>query len=361
MKNNVLARMLILCLLVPAVGQGRSAQEEPARYMDFDQISIWGHVYNESRQPLAGIKVEIRLAYNAQDKQPEIMGTADIQSAAWEYLVTTLGTGVFGWSETDETGLYRINGVPRPGVYFLLVRHAEDYLQTQVPVIIHKTGTKEFEADIILRARSSSSAKPVSKKALKKMAKAKEDMAGKKLDQAIGDLEETVKIEPEFAEAHYNLGILLRQKGKIDEAVLHFSKAVEFQEDYKLALFALGETLQAQKNYAQSNLYLEKFLKLSESDTSITAAPAHSLAGTNFFNLKQPKEAILHFTRAIEIDPTVSPNAYVLLANSYVIERDGPNAIKVYKKYIEVYPKAPNIEQVKTILEKLESMYPEKQ
>jgi hypothetical protein len=39
--------------------------------------------------------------------------------------------------------------------------------------------------------------------------------------------------------------------------------------------------------------------------------------------------------------------------------RDGENAIKFYKKYLELYPDAPNVEQVKAILEKLKSMYSE--
>lgn len=359
MKNKMLVQMLIFCLLLPAAGRGLRAQEEPQRYMDFDRISIFGRVYDESRNPLAGIKVEIRLAYDAQAGRPEIMGASDIQDYVWQNLVTTVGSGVFAWAESDETGLYRINGVPDTGAYFLVVRHAEAYLQTQVPVIVHKTGAKELEADIVLRARHASEAKPVSKEALKKVAKAKEDMAAKKIDKAIGDLKEAIEIEPEFAEAHYNLGILLRQKGKIDEAVIHFTKAVEFQPDYKLALFALGETLQAKKEYAPSNTHLETYLKLVEGDASPATARAHELAGTNSFNLQQPKQAIRHFTRAIEINPQIGPNAYLLLANSHVIERDGPAAIKVYRKYIELYPEAPNNEQVKVILEKLESMYPD--
>jgi tetratricopeptide (TPR) repeat protein len=360
MRNNLLASVMILCLLAPAFAESRSAQQEPPLFMDFDKISIWGHVYNENGRPLDGIKVEIRLAYSALDKRPEIMGTADILDDAWEYLVRTVGTDVFGWSKTDEKGLYRINGVPRPGAYFLLVRQAEGYLQTQASVVIHKTGAKDFEADIILRARTSAQAKPVPKEAIQRIAKAKEAIAGKKLDLAIEHLQEAIKLVPEFAEAHYNLGILLRQKGKIDEAAGHFLKAIEFHENYTLAIFALGETLQAQNKFPQSNLYLAKYLEISGSDTSKTTAQAHYLIGVNDFNLKQTKEAVPAFSRAIELDPNVNPNAYVLLGNSYLIERDGPNAIKAYRKFIEMYPQAPNIEQVRTVLEKLESMYPDK-
>jgi tetratricopeptide (TPR) repeat protein len=358
MRARPLALATILCLLAPAWAQDRNSPQDQILYMDFDKISVWGHVYDEGGRPLPGIRVEAQLAYDPQNKKPEVMGAGDIQDYVWDYLYRTIGTDVFGWSETDESGLYRINGVPRPGAYFLLVRHAGDYLPTQTSVVIHKTGAKEFEADIILRARAS--ARHVAKEALQSIAKAKEAMAGKKLDQAIGHLQEAVKLEPQLAEAHYNLGILLRQKGRIDEAVGHFLKAIEFQENYKLALFALGETLQAQKDYVQSSVHLKKFLELSASDTGKTTAQAHYLVGVNDFNQKLGKEAVLAFSRAIELDPNVNPNAYLLLGNSYLIERDGPNAIKAYKKFVELYPRAPNIDQVKGILEKLESMYPDK-
>lgn len=354
-KGILLVWVFFFFVLGFSLGQESQA---PSQYLDFDRIVIKGHVYNENQQPLAGIRVEIRLAYNVHQKRPEIMGAADIQDYAWEYLLNTIGTDVFAWAETDEEGFYRITGVPRPGAYFLLVRYSEDYLQTKVPAIIHKTGAKEFEADIILRVRKSS-IKPMSKKALKEIAAAKEAVANKKLDKAIKHFQKAIEIEPEFSEAHYNLGILLRQKGKVDEAVEHFIKAIERHENYQLALFALGEILQVQKKYSQSNLYLMKHLEISESEESKTTAQAHYLVGINYFNLKQAKKAILHLFKAIEVEPGIHPNAYILLANSYVIERDGENAIKTYRKFMELYPDAPNIEQVKTILKKLASMYTE--
>ena len=358
MKKTVLAFASIFLLSTLAMSQAQSSQEEQIMYMDFDKISIWGHVYNESQQSLGGIKVEIRLAYDPQQKKPEIMGAADVQSHVWEYLYKTLGTSVFGWAETNEEGLYRINGVPRPGAFFLLVRHAEDYLQTKVPVIIHKTGAKEFEADIYLRARKSA-IEPLSKKALKEIIKAKEAVAERDTDKATKHFQKAIEIEPKFAEAHYNLGILLRQEGKIDVAVEHFIKSIEYQANYGLALFSLGETLHAQKKYSQSNLYLGRYLEVTGAEENKTVAEAHYLIGTNYFNLKKAKRAILHLSKAIELEPRIHPNAYIFLANSYVIERDGRNAIKNYIKFTELYPNAPNIQQVKTILEKLESIYPE--
>jgi len=358
MKRIIPVLILTLSLCLSGLSYQVASQEDQPMYMNFDKISIWGHVYNEGQQPLAGIKVEIRLAYDPQEKQPEIMGAADIQSHVWNFLYKTLGSDVFGWAESDEEGLYRINGVPSPGAYYLLVRHAEDYLQTKVPVIIHKTGAKEFEADVILRARKSA-VPPVSKEALEEIAKAKEANAANDKDKAIEHLKKAIEIEPEFAEAYYNLGILLRQNREIDDAVAHFIKAVEYKENYGLALFALGETLHAQKKFSQSNPYLLKFLEVAGEEKNDTVAQAHYLTGTNYLNLKKAKRAIIHLSKGIELKPGINPNAYIFLANSCVMARDGENAIKNYKKYLELYPDALNIEQVKTILVKLESMYSE--
>ncbi|MBE0460813.1 MAG: tetratricopeptide repeat protein [Candidatus Aminicenantes bacterium] len=361
MKKKLFVWCLMLFPFVWGLNLNLKAQEQaPPRYLDFDKITIVGHVYNENQQALAGIKVEIRLAYNDQQKKPEIVGTADFSPEVWPYLIQTIGTNYFAWAESDKEGFFRITGVPNPGAYFLEVRHAKDYFQTKVPVVIHKTGAKEFEADIILRARKPS-IQPISKKALEEIAEAKKAVQNKNMDEAIKHFQKAIEIEPEFAEIHYNIGILLRQKGNDDEAVKHFVKAIQNQENYKLALFALGETLHVQKKYSRSNLYLIKYLEGSEEEESKEITQAHYLVGMNYFNLKQAKEAIPHLSAAIERDSKINPNAYILLANSYVIIRDGENAIKNYRKFVELYPNAPNIQQIKDILEKLESMYPKEE
>lgn len=357
MNKKVLLLMLMFSLCLGTTGKAGSAQQEQDLYINFDKISVLGHVFDEGQQPIEGIKVEIRLAYDPQRKRPEIMGAAELQDNVWEFLYRTLGTNVFGWAETDKEGFYQINGVPRPGAYFLLVRHTEDYLQTKAPIVIHTSGAKEFEVDLILRGRGSPS-KTMSKEAMGEIAAAREAVTQKKLDKAIKHFQKAIEMEPEFAEAHYNLGILLRQKGKIEEAKEHFLSAIEYQENYRLAQFSLGETLHAEKKHARSNQYLIKYLENDEIDKSKTTALAHYMAGANYFNLRKASKAIPHLSQAVELEPKINPNAYIFLGNSYVFVRDGENAVKCYQKFVELYPDAPNIQQVKSILEKLESMYP---
>jgi tetratricopeptide (TPR) repeat protein len=353
LKKTLLFLSITLLLISRTSGQ----TQEPPRYHDFDKIAIVGHVYNEGEQPLPGIRVEIRLAYDVREEKPEIPGVLEFEHYIWEYLVYTLGPNIFGWAETDEDGHYRISGVPNPGAYFLLVRHADHFLQTWTPVIIHKTGAKEFEADIYLRVRKSD-IPGFSEEALEEISSAREAVAKSEFYKAIGHFQKAIDIEPEFAEAHYNLGILLRKTGDLRRASKHFVKAIRHKEHYTLALLALGETLHMQRKYSQSNLYLKKYLEYRESEDieRERIAQAHYLMGTNCFKLRQTPETILHLSMAIELDPGVHPHAYLHLANSYVMERDGTNAIKTYREFLKRYPEAPQKKEVMNILKKLEKI-----
>ena len=41
-----------------------------------------------------------------------------------------------------------------------------------------------------------------------------------------------MKIKPDYAEAHNNLGNVLAGRGQIDEAIAHYQKALEIKPDY---------------------------------------------------------------------------------------------------------------------------------
>ncbi len=47
-----------------------------------------------------------------------------------------------------------------------------------------------------------------------------------KPDEAIVHLREALRIDPEYADGHYNLGVLLAQQGRLEEAIDHYREAV---------------------------------------------------------------------------------------------------------------------------------------
>ena len=44
-----------------------------------------------------------------------------------------------------------------------------------------------------------------------------------------------IKLNPNFTDAHYNLGVILLQKGEMKEAVYHFRRALRLRPDFAAA------------------------------------------------------------------------------------------------------------------------------
>jgi tetratricopeptide (TPR) repeat protein len=63
---------------------------------------------------------------------------------------------------------------------------------------------------------------------------------------------ELVRRDPNFAEAHNNLGLVLLQNGKPREAQLEFLSAVHLKPQYAEAHFNLALALQQEGNLAES-------------------------------------------------------------------------------------------------------------
>ena len=71
-----------------------------------------------------------------------------------------------------------------------------------------------------------------------------------KIQQAIAAFEDALRIRPDLAEAHNNLGVVLSQiPGRQSDAIAHFREAVRLRPDYDDARYnlevALKETGQA--------------------------------------------------------------------------------------------------------------------
>ena len=60
------------------------------------------------------------------------------------------------------------------------------------------------------------------------------------MTEAIGHFEQAIRIKPDFAEAHCNLGIALGQTGRTSEAIEQLQQALRIKPDFTPAQNALA-------------------------------------------------------------------------------------------------------------------------
>lgn len=93
-----------------------------------------------------------------------------------------------------------------------------------------------------------------------------------KLEEAIKLYEKALNILPEFPEAELQRGNAYVSLGKIGEAEKAFRRALEFREDWSLALASLGAVLVREDQFAEAEKVLGKAIQLDEQNfPAITA------------------------------------------------------------------------------------------
>jgi tetratricopeptide (TPR) repeat protein len=119
-----------------------------------------------------------------------------------------------------------------------------------------------------------------------------------RLEEAIGSFSKALQIKPDYAEAHNNLGLVLQEQGRMGEAIASFSKALQIKPDYAEAHNNLGITLKNQNRLGEAIASLGKALKI-KSDY----AEAHNNLGLVLQEQGRLDEATASFGKALQIKP----------------------------------------------------------
>jgi tetratricopeptide (TPR) repeat protein len=154
-----------------------------------------------------------------------------------------------------------------------------------------------------------------------------------KVEEAIACYRKAIALNPRYANAHYNLGDALKAKGKVDEAIACFHKAITFDPKLALAYYYLGVALDTKGKaeaaitcYRQA-IYLDPNL-----------ADAHTHLGVALAVKGKAEEAITCFRQAIFCDPKYALAHYNL---GNVLGRQGKmeGAIACFRRALVLDPK----------------------
>jgi Flp pilus assembly protein TadD len=119
-----------------------------------------------------------------------------------------------------------------------------------------------------------------------------------KLDEAIDHYSEALQIHPGYTKAHCNLGIALDSKGNYKEAASHFSEALQRNPGFAEAHNGLGLTLAKRDGLEEAIKYFYEAIRIDPG-----FAEAHNNLGVALMRKGNLKAAIEHFQEAQRIKP----------------------------------------------------------
>lgn len=143
---------------------------------------------------------------------------------------------------------------------------------------------------------------------------------------------EAIKIDPNDADAHYNLGIALGNQGKYEEAITSYLEAIKIDSNYAIAHNNIGAMLEAQGKLEEATTSYRTAIKI-DPDLVI----AHYNLGASLGNQGKHEEEIASYREVIRIDSNYA-DAHYNLGVSLGNQGKHEEAIECYRQAIQVDP-----------------------
>ena len=105
----------------------------------------------------------------------------------------------------------------------------------------------------------------------------------------------------EFARAHNNLGIALKKKGRLIEAITQYKTAIKVNPDFSKPYNNLGNISMITKNFDEAIRYYKESIRISPD-----YANAYSNLGTVLLQKGEKEEAVVYLRDAIRINPDLN-------------------------------------------------------
>ena len=126
-----------------------------------------------------------------------------------------------------------------------------------------------------------------------------------RIEEAIVHYQEALRIEPRNSQVHNNLGIALARRRRLEEATTHFREAVRIQPDYAGAHYNWGIALARRGRSEEAVTHFQEALRIRPD-----YAEAHNDLAVALARRGQIDEAMTHFREALRIDPNYAEAHY---------------------------------------------------
>jgi superkiller protein 3 len=177
----------------------------------------------------------------------------------------------------------------------------------------------------------------------------KDAVAGGRWEAAIPPLQAALVLDPDLVEAHFalgnahfNLGNAAAARSDDNSALQSYSLAqtdyqavLDIDPQYAPALTNLGVVAYQTGDLDQAISLFQQALAIEPEDTETIY-----LLGAAYLNQDRRDEARAQFERAIELDPELAP-AHIGLGNIHLLDKDYERAVAALQRALELAPDSP--------------------
>ncbi|HLY62297.1 MAG TPA: tetratricopeptide repeat protein [Terriglobia bacterium] len=188
------------------------------------------------------------------------------------------------------------------------------------------------------------------KLARKEYQKAVASFSSKDIDAAQAHLEKAVKEFPCYARAQTDLATVLEQKRDMTgaEAALRKAMAPECDPDYIDSYIILGQMLNSQKRFADSERVLEEGVRRSPGSWQF-----YYQLGVANFGLSQITKAESQYQKVLELNPSPPAEFHVKLCDVYLREKAYGKAYSEMEQYLKAEPDGRFAPKIKNIMQEM--------
>ncbi|MFQ5455070.1 MAG: tetratricopeptide repeat protein [Nitrospirota bacterium] len=119
-----------------------------------------------------------------------------------------------------------------------------------------------------------------------------------KSEEAIAHYMKALQFKSDREKAHNNLGLVLAEQGKVKDAIIHYREALQIKGDYADAHYNLGVILSKQGKMEEAIAHYMKVLKINPDNDIV-----YNSIGVALAKLGRIKEASAYFSKAVQINP----------------------------------------------------------
>jgi tetratricopeptide (TPR) repeat protein len=153
-----------------------------------------------------------------------------------------------------------------------------------------------------------------------------------RFDEAIENYRKAIQINPDHREALNNLGNALAAQGRLDEAIENYYKAIQINPNYFDALNDLGNALAAQGRFDEAIKNYYKAIQINPNSSGALNDLAWMLAASPDDELRNGAEAVRLAERACELTHYDKPLFIGTLAAAYAEAGRFPEAVTAAEK-----------------------------